>query len=262
MFESAPSGQAMSETTAIDETRRPRSDRRRPRRSGGLTFLRDLFIIVLAALLVSFLVKTFLIRSFYIPSGSMENTLQINDRVVVDELVPNVIPVHRGDVIVFTDPGGWLAGENLPDLQPKTPLGQAFEWFLTEIGLGTADSDNHLIKRVIGLPGDHVSCCNDLGQMSVNGVPLTEPYITLPPGVKAASGTSFSVTVPADSLWVMGDNRYDSKDSRYNRSTPSKGFVPMSDVVGRAFVISWPADRWRWLDDYPSVFAGVGHSKG
>ncbi|WP_066519764.1 signal peptidase I [Curtobacterium ammoniigenes] len=252
----------MSDSTTTTLRRpRTRQNRRKPRRGGALTFLRDLFIIVLAALLVSFLVKTFLVRSFWIPSGSMENTLQVNDRVVVDELVPNVIPVHRGDIIVFTDPGGWLAGENLPNVQPTSDLGRAFEWLLTQVGLGTADSDNHLIKRVIGLPGDHVSCCNDLGQMSVNGVPLAEPYITLPSGKSAASGTSFSVTVPANSLWVMGDNRYDSKDSRYNRTTPSKGFVPMSDVVGRAFVISWPADRWRWLSDYSSTFAGVGRAK-
>jgi signal peptidase I len=244
----------MSETTSEDTERRPRGTKRR---SGALTFVRDLVIIFLAALLVSFLVKTFLIRSFYIPSGSMEDTLQINDRVIVNELVPNTVAIHRGDVVVFKDPGGWLAGENLPDLQPKSPLGQAAEWLLTQVGLGTADSDDHLIKRVIGLPGDHVACCNDLGQMTVNGVPISEPYIKLPAGETAASGISFSVTVPKNSLWVMGDNRYDSADSRYNRNTPSKGFVPESDVVGRAFVVSWPSKHWKWLDDYPNVFAGV-----
>lgn len=123
------------------------------------------------------------------------------------------------------------------------------------------ESDNHeedpLIKRVIGLPGDKVACCNDLGQMTVNGVPIKEPYIKLPAGETRASGTDFSVTVPKGTIWVMGDNRYDSKDSRYNRDTPSKGFVPLSDVTGRAFVISWPTSRWTWLDDYPDVFAGV-----
>ena len=227
------------------------------KKRGTLTFLRDVLVIFLAALLISFLIKTFLIRSFYIPSGSMENTLQINDRIIVNELVPDVVDVKRGDVVVFTDPGGWLEGTAPVTTASGNPLGDGVSWFLTLVGLGTQDSNDHLIKRVIGLPGDTVSCCNDFGQMSVNGVPLDEPYVTLPPGVDRVSGDDFSVTVPADSLWVMGDNRYNSKDSRYNGDTPSQGFVPMSDVVGRAFVISWPAARWTWLDDYPAVFRGT-----
>jgi signal peptidase I len=245
----------MTDSTAHDGDRRPRTTKRR---GGALLFLRDLVIIFIAALLVSFLVKTFLIRSFYIPSESMESTLVVNDRVIVNELVPNVVKLHHGDVVVFKDPGGWLDGEQLPaNVAPTSPIGKAADWLLTQIGLGTSDSNDHLIKRVIGLPGDTVSCCNDFGQMSVNGVPIKEPYIKLPPGETRASGTDFSVTVPANSIWVMGDNRYDSKDSRYNTETPSKGFVPMADVVGRAFVISWPTSRWTWLDDYPDVFAGV-----
>ncbi|PZF54981.1 signal peptidase I [Curtobacterium sp. MCSS17_008] len=233
--------------------RRPRTEKQG---NGVLTFLRDLVIIFLAALLVSFLVKTFLIRSFYIPSASMENTLQINDRVIVNELVPDVVSLKRGDVVVFKDPGGWLTGADVPNVAPTTQPAKAIDWLLTQVGLGTGDSDDHLIKRVIGLPGDEVSCCNDLGQMSVNGVPITEPYTLLPDGAPA-SADPFSVTVPAGSIWVMGDNRNDSKDSRYNRDTPSKGFVPLSDVTGRAFVISWPTSRWTWLDDHPEVFAGV-----
>jgi len=242
----------MTDTT--DETgRRPRTEKKR---NGVLTFLRDLVIIFIAALLVSFLVKTFLIRSFYIPSGSMENTLQINDRVIVNELVPGVVALKRGDVVVFKDPGGWLTGSEVPKVTPDTQPAKAIDWALTQVGLGTGDSDDHLIKRVIGLPGDKVSCCNDLGQMSVNGVPIKEPYLNLPSGAPA-SATNFSVTVPKGSIWVMGDNRNDSKDSRYNGDTPSKGFVPLSDVTGRAFVISWPSSRWGWLNDYPDVFAGV-----
>ncbi|MBT2501599.1 signal peptidase I [Curtobacterium sp. ISL-83] len=243
----------MTDTTQ-GSGRPPRTEKKR---NGVLTFLRDLVIIFIAALLVSFLVKTFLIRSFYIPSASMENTLQINDRVIVNELVPNMVALKRGDVVVFKDPGGWLAGETLPNVTPKSSVGKAADWLLTQVGLGTGDSDDHLIKRVIGLPGDKVSCCNDLGQMSVNGVPIKEPYLKLPVGETRASGTDFSVTVPKGTIWVMGDNRYDSKDSRYNGDTPSKGFVPMSDVTGRAFVISWPTSRWTWLNDYPDVFAGV-----
>ncbi|MBO9041261.1 signal peptidase I [Curtobacterium flaccumfaciens] len=242
----------MTDTTE-DPGRRPRAEKQR---NGVLTFLRDLVIIFIAALLVSFLVKTFLIRSFYIPSASMENTLQINDRVIVNELVPGAVALKRGDVVVFKDPGGWLTGSEVPSVTPDTQPAKAIDWALTQVGLGTGDSDDHLIKRVIGLPGDKVSCCNDLGQMSVNGVPIKEPYLKLPAGAPA-SATDFSVTVPKGTIWVMGDNRNDSKDSRYNGDTPSKGFVPMSDVTGRAFVISWPASRWTWLDDHPEVFAGV-----
>ncbi|GAA3336283.1 signal peptidase I [Curtobacterium sp. C1] len=244
----------MTDTTQ-GSGRRPRTEKKKA--NGVLTFLRDLVIIFVAALLVSFLVKTFLIRSFYIPSASMENTLQINDRVIVNELVPDVVSLKRGDVVVFKDPGGWLSGADVPKVAPDTQPAKAIDWLLTQVGLGTGDSDDHLIKRVIGLPGDKVSCCNELGQMSVNGVPIKEPYLKLPVGETRASGTNFSVTVPEGTIWVMGDNRYDSKDSRYNGDTPSKGFVPLSDVTGRAFVISWPTSRWTWLDDYPDVFAGV-----
>ena len=204
-----------------------------PKRNGK--FIRDLVIILLVALVIAFFVKTFLVRSFYIPSGSMENTLQIDDRVIVDELVPKVIPLKHGDVVVFTDPGGWLTASE---------------------GSGS----DHLIKRVIGLPGDTVACCNAAGDMMVNGVPLKEPYTSL--GYeKDASGITFDVTVPANSLWVMGDNRYDSEDSRYHQNDPTHGFVPMSDVTGRAVLISWPISRWTWLGDYPNVFAGVERKK-
>jgi signal peptidase I len=222
------------------------------RRSGGVRgFLRDLLIIFLIAILASFLIKTFLVRSFYIPSASMENTLQINDRILVNELVPNVVGIERGDVVVFKDPGGWLPPSAQTDVNP-------IDWFLTLIGLSAADSNDHLIKRVIGLPGDHVTCCNGLGQMSVNGVPLDESqYVVLRPGETKVSELPFDITVPKGSLWVMGDNRYNSSDSRYNQGKPGGGFVPMENVVGRAFVITWPVQRWSWLSDYPDVFAGV-----
>ncbi|TQO21408.1 signal peptidase I [Paramicrobacterium agarici] len=225
------------------------------RRRGALAFLRDLVIIVLVALLVSFLVKTFLVRSFYIPSGSMENTLQIDDRIIVNELVPDVVDLQRGDVVVFTDPGGWLSSP--PPAADVPWIVSAWDSLMTAVGLSVSDSNDHLIKRVIGLPGDHVTCCNALGQMSVNGVPLNEPYLLLPQSAQAVSAVSFDVTVPDDSLWVMGDNRYNSKDSRYNGNTPGKGYVPVDNVVGRAFVISWPIDRWQWLSDYPETFDGI-----
>jgi signal peptidase I len=247
--------------TEIDPAASEKSaaDKRRRKSRGVRLFIRDIVLIFLAAIIISIGIKAFLIRSFYIPSGSMENTLQINDRIIVNELVPKLVPVQHGDVVVFKDPGGWLVDEPAV-AQPGGVVG-AIDWLFSIVGLSAPDSNDHLVKRVIGLPGDKVSCCNVFGQMSVNGVPLKEPYLDLPAGVTKASGIDFSVTVPKNDLWVMGDNRYDSRDSRYNTNGPTKGFVPMDDVVGRAFVISWPASHWSWLSDYPDVFAGVDDKK-
>ena len=219
-----------------------------------LTFLKDLVIIVGSALLISFVIKTFLFRSFYIPSASMEDTLHINDRIIVNELVPDVFPLQHGDVVVFSDPGGWL------DLAPKsTPdlFTQFVDGIFTFVGLGGSDSEDHLVKRVIGLPGDHVMCCTPQGLLEVNGKPVTEPYLKLPSADSASSGMDFDITVPKDKLWVMGDNRYNSADSRYNQDQPGKGFVPMSNVVGRAIVVSWPFSRWAWLDNFTDNFANA-----
>jgi signal peptidase I len=224
-------------------------------RRGWIVFLRDVIVIILVAVLVSFLVKTFLVRSFYIPSGSMENTLQINDRILVDEITPRFGGYERGDVVVFRDPGGWLP-PSPPDTRPF--LLQAGDWLLSLVGLSAPDSDDHLIKRVIGLPGDHVVCCNAIGQISVNGVPIDETsYLKLQPGESAPQVVPFDVTVPKDSLWVLGDNRDRSRDSRYNQDQPGKGFVPMGNVVGRAFLITWPFSRFGPIDFHHAVFAGV-----
>ncbi len=228
---------------------------RKKSKGGGVgRFLRDVLIILVAAIVISFLIKTFLIRSFYIPSESMEDTLHINDRIIVNELVPDLTPISRGDIVVFKDPGGWLAPVIAPE---QNPVAGFFDWLLSFVGLTAPDSNDHLIKRVIGLPGDVVACCNEFGQMTVNDVPLEEPYVQLPPNVSAVSKDDFEITVPEDSLWVMGDNRYNSKDSRYNQETPSHGFVPYDNVVGRAILISWPLDRWTWLDNYEFVFTGA-----
>ncbi|WP_423924177.1 signal peptidase I [Frigoribacterium sp. 2-23] len=203
--------------------RRPRGRRSglRPRRGGPWRLLRDLVVVVLVALLVSWGVRSFLVRSFYIPSASMEDTLQIGDRIVVNELVPRFADLKRGDIVVFDDPGGWL-------------------------GYG-GQGEQDLVKRVIGLPGDHVSCCDADGHLLVNGTPLDEPYLLLPAGQARASLTDFDVTVPDGALWVMGDNRNHSGDSRAHQTGPYAGFVPIDHVVGRAFVITWPIDRWRGL---------------
>ncbi|GAA1847902.1 signal peptidase I [Microbacterium koreense] len=237
------------------QTRAGQSSRRR----GWLVFLRDVVIIVLIAVLVSFLVKTFVVRSFYIPSASMEDTLQINDRIFVDELTPRFSGYERGDVVVFRDPGGWLPPRAQPD---RSPFVEGVEWVLSLVGLTAPDSDDHLVKRIIGLPGDHVVCCNALGQVTVNGVPIDETSYTKLPDGSPASADEFDVVVPDGSLWVLGDNRNLSKDSRYNTDQPGNGFVPVDNLVGRAFIISWPFDRFGLLDSHHEVFAGVPEGTG
>jgi signal peptidase I len=216
---------------------------------------RDLLFIVLAALVVSFLIKTFLIRSFYIPTQSMEDTLITDDRIIVSQLTPNLVPLNRGDIIVFVDPGGWLSLQTgVSENDPLTTVLDAVSLF---VGLSSPNDNEHLVKRIVGLPGDVVVCCDELGALSVNGVPVPEPYVRLPEGVNKVSSSDFSVVVPEGSLWVLGDNRYNSADSRRNTDKPGAGFVPIENVVGRAIVISWPSDRWAWLDNYPESFVGV-----
>lgn len=230
------------------------TSQQRTRRGGILGFLRDLLVILVVAFLVSFLLKTFLVRSFFIPSESMENTLQINDRILVNQLVPDLIDVQRGDVVVFKDPGGWLYPRST-----EPPRG--FERVLQSIGLAADTSNEYVVKRVIGVGGDRVECCDAQGRVMVNGVPIDEPYIVMPEGEKRASAIDFDITVPEDSLWVMGDNRYQSKDSRYNQDQPGKGFVPEEEVVGRAFVLNWPLNRFTWLGTPEGTFTGVDAAK-
>lgn len=240
----------MSDETASPVASTPTTSRRR----GAWTFLRDVVVILLIALVVSFLVKTFVVRSFYIPSASMNNTLLQNDRILVDELTPRFGEYSRGDVVVFRDPGGWLPVTTEP---PRPPMVEAVDWVLSLVGLAAPDSDDHLIKRVIGTPGNHVVCCNALGQTTVNGVPIEEPYVKLNPGATAPEPVPYDITVPEGSLWVLGDNRNSSKDSRYNQEQPGRGFVPIDNVVGRAFLITWPFDRFGLIDFHHEVFAGV-----
>jgi signal peptidase I len=216
-----------------------------------VSFLIDLVVIVGTALVLSLLIKTFLIRSFFIPSGSMLETLQIDDRIIVNELVPDLVPIQRGDVVVFRDPGGWLGAIDTPVLDPISAAG---EWVLSAFGIAAPDSSQHLVKRVIGIGGDVVLCCDANGKLTINGAPITEPYLA--PGAEPSS-LAFKVTVPEGSIWVMGDNRDNSEDSRYHPDLPSKGFVSEEFIVGRAFVVSWPFQNWTWLDNYPDVFKDV-----
>jgi signal peptidase I len=223
---------------------------RRLRKNWFLAFLIDFVVIVGFALLLSVLIKAFLIRSFYIPSGSMLETLQINDRIIVNVTAPEMTPINRGDVVVFRDPGGWLGAISI---EPRDPVTDVVDFVLGTFGVTAPDSAEHLVKRVIGMPGDTVICCDADGNLTINGVPVTEPYLRDQP----SGGPEFSVVVPEDSYWVLGDNRQNSQDSRYHTTLPSAGFVHRDFIVGRAFVISWPVANWSWLDNFSDAFSNV-----
>jgi signal peptidase I len=244
-------GQSRGEDQGRRDVRHRRDNQHR--RPVVTPMLRESVIVIGLALVLSLIVKTWLMQAFYIPSESMENTLLKGDRVIVNKLVPSPIAVRRGDVIVFQDPDHWL-----PPVQPvqRTPVGSALNSTLTFVGLLPSDEGNHLIKRVIGLPGDHVVCCDAKRRLTVNGVALTEPYLY--PG-DVPSQETFDITVPAARVWVMGDHRSDSADSRPHDqgSGGAKGTVPESLIVGRAIAVVWPFQHWAALSNPAETFSHV-----
>ena len=247
----------MNETLA----HRPRSDVRLSGQKRGAKYrVRDILIMHLVALAVSFLIKAYVLRPFYIPSASMDHTLQVGDTVPVNELAPSLLPVGRGDIVVFKDPGGWVPRK---EQGAQNPVEAGISWLgsLFLSGHSAPDENDHVIKRVIGVAGDHVACCTVSGQVTINGSPIYEPYVLLPEGTTTVSESPFDVVVPPGALWVMGDNCYKSADSHAHRNDPDKGFVHLSNVVGRAFALSWPPWHWTWLDNYPDVFRGVDRNR-
>ncbi|MFI8434579.1 signal peptidase I [Streptomyces sp. NPDC079020] len=211
----------------------------------------ELPLLIGIALVLALLIKTFLLQAFSIPSESMQNTLQKGDRVLVDKLTPWFgSEPGRGEVVVFRDPANWLDG--VPVDKPNT-----VQKVLGFVGVMPSAEEKNLIKRVIGVGGDTVECAGD-GPVKVNGRPLDEPYVF--PGNSACSnddGGRFKVTVPAGRLWVMGDHRQASEDSRYHQDDPHGGMVPVDDVVGRAVLVAWPVDRWSTLP-VPGTFEQAG----
>ncbi|WP_330460060.1 signal peptidase I [Streptomyces sp. NBC_00820] len=235
---------AASEGDGRDETARPP---KKPR-----SFWKELPILIGIALVLALLIKTFLVQAFSIPSDSMQNTLQQGDRVLVDKLTPWFgSKPGRGEVVVFHDPDSWLAGE-------PTPNPNAVQKVLSWIGLMPSVNEKDLIKRVIGVGGDTVEC-KGTGPLMVNGKALNEPYVY--PGNTPCTddevGGRFKVKVPQGYIWVMGDHRQNSSDSRYHQSDQHHGMVPVKDVVGRAIVKAWPINRWGTLP-VPDTFDQPG----
>jgi len=195
--------------------------------------LRELPILVVSALVLSIIVKTFLVQFFYIPSGSMENTLQVNDRVGVNKLGAIFSDIKRGEVVVFRDPAEWLSAP----YDESKGLAKIVKDGLVFVGIMPDPAKQYLIKRVIGVGGDRVVCCSTSGKIEVNGVEVDEPYIYA--GNKPSDST-FDVTVPKGFIWVMGDHRGASADSRFHTDDPNKGMVPLDKVTGRALFVIWP----------------------
>ncbi|MFF3261711.1 signal peptidase I [Streptomyces sp. NPDC002932] len=235
-------GPAAPEAARIPEQGGKRAKKPRP-------LWKELPLLIGIALVLALLIKTFLVQAFSIPSDSMQNTLQQGDRVLVDKLTPWFgSEPERGEVVVFHDPSGWLDGE-------PTPESNVVQTFLSFIGLMPSSQEKDLIKRTIAVGGDTVSCKKG-GPVVVNGKPLDEPYI-FPGGTPCDDMPFGPFKVPDGKIWVMGDHRQDSSDSRYHTNDVNKGFVPVDDVVGRAVLVAWPVNRWATLP-VPDTFDQQG----
>jgi signal peptidase I len=198
------------------------------------SFLREIPALLIVAVIVSLIIKTFFVQFFYIPSGSMENTLQIKDRVAVNKVPFLSREIHRGDVVVFHDPANWLPTWN--NQEGNKYIYKAKE-LLVAVGILPNPTKQFLVKRVIGVGGDNVQCCSAKGKLLVNGKETNEPYIF---AGNEPSDMKFNVTVPKGKVWVMGDHRGASADSRYHQDDINKGFVPEQEIVGRVVAVIWP----------------------
>jgi signal peptidase I len=198
------------------------------------SFLQEFPVLIVVALVVSLFIKTFVIQFFFIPSGSMENTLQIDDRVAVNRLPFISNDIKRGDVVVFRDPDNWLPAADIETAPFVIAKAKAA---LVAVGVLPNPAKQYLVKRVVGVAGDRVICCTTTGQITVNGQEMNEPYIY---AGNVPSDMNFDVTVPKGKLWVMGDHRGASADSRFHQDDIHKGFVPLNRVTGRVLAVIWP----------------------
>jgi signal peptidase I len=246
-------GPVEASETSDESSTGPRSSASR-RRNGHkgekkhLPIWQETILLLVLALVLAIAIKALLMQAFYIPSGSMNDTLVLNDRILVQKVSywGDGEP-ERGDIVVFSDPGGWLEG---PAAEPTTnPVVRGLEIF------GLYPTGGHLVKRVIGVGGDQIKCCDKQGRILVNGVPLNEQAY-LAEGEKP-SLIDFDVKVQEGYLWVMGDNRSNSADSRVHLGDPGGGQVPVDDVVGKVFAVVWPLSHAK-VTERPATFDGVG----
>lgn len=230
-----------------EETRRSIREKTLTKKEKRKAALKEYGLIIFYALLIAFVLKTFVIRGFYIPSGSMENTLKINDRVFVNVAGNMFSKSERGDVIVFKDSNGWMQ-QTAAQASPN-PVKSA----LSFIGILPDTSQNYLVKRVIGVGGDHVVYDPQVGKVTINGEEIEETYLY--PG-DIPSQIPFDVIVPENSYFVMGDHRSNSADSRYHIEQGAE-FISDSDVVGKVFVVAFPFSNFNFVDDESKVFEHV-----
>jgi signal peptidase I len=222
----------------------------------------ETIVLLVVALVMALLIKTFFVQAFYIPSASMEPGLVKDDRILVQKPSYWFGEPSRGDVIVFQDPGGWL---NTPDTGPQTLLAKG----LAKVGL--YPTGGHLVKRVIGTPGDTIVCCDQQGRLEINGVAIDEDdFIRDQPDCDGpmvnGCRRNWTVTVPDDRLFVMGDNRAASEDSSARLCAPrakecdtDRAFVPIDLVVGKVFSLVWPLKHAEFIGR-PDVFDEVPDS--
>jgi signal peptidase I len=229
------------------------SGKQQPRPPGSMW--KDLPVLIVVAIVLAVVLKTFLLQAFFIPSGSMENTLRVYDRVMVNKLVYHLRDIKRGDIVVFSGLDSWTPEVTVAG--PTNPIAKALGWFSGLIGFAPP-SEKDFIKRVIGVPGDEVKCCDSQGRITVNGVPLNESEY-LYPGNRP-SEQPFDITVPPGRLWVMGDHRAMSSDSRAHLGDPGGGTIPEDRVIGRAFAVIWPISHLSWLSN-PSTYDQKALSK-
>lgn len=213
------------------------------------SFGAELALLLVISLALTLLIRTFLVQPFFIPSGSMENTLHVGDRVLVSKISYRVGEISRGDIVVFDGTDSFTTPPSAAT--PGSIPARVARWVGGSLGL-TPAGERDFIKRVVGLPGDRVACCDDTGRLTVNGIALDEQAYLFPGD--APSAVPFDVIVPDGRLWLMGDHRGSSQDSRSLLGQPGGGMVPQSRVLGRAFFVVWPLRDLRALER-PETFS-------